>query len=257
MPESAWAQVRRPASARHAVRAAAPRATVFIGGYYNPFFSDPFYPDWYAPYGRWYPPFYGYGYYGYGSVYDLSAAMRLQVSPRQTEVFVDGYYAGTVDDFDGVFQRLRLEPGEHDLVLYLEGHRRYEQKVYLQPGRSFDIRHTMEPLAAGEAAPPRPAGGPLPSGGSQRGEPRRPGERPVELQGEFGALALRVQPADAEVLIDGERWQASAENERLVVQLAPGAHTVEIRKDGYRSYITDVTIHSRETATLNVSMTRQ
>jgi hypothetical protein len=250
------------AQGRRAVRVVRPRTTaVFIGGYYNPFFYDPFYPRWYAPYAQWYPP-----YVGYGRGYDLSASMRLQVAPRETEVFIDGYYAGTVDDFDGVFQRLHLEPGDHDLVLYLEGHRSYEQKLYLQPGRTFGIRHSMEPLGTGEAAPPRPAGGALPSSGGARQAPNqpgarpapsRPGERPADAQGEFGALALRVQPEDAEIVIDGERWEGSADGERLVVQLGPGAHTIEIRKDGYRSYITDVSIRSRETTTLNVAMTRQ
>lgn len=142
-------------------------------------------------------------------------------------------------------------------MLYLEGHRSYEQKLYLQPGRTFNVRHVMEPLAAGEAAPPRPAGGALPPSGGARPAPRRPGERPADVQGEFGALALRVQPGDADVRIDGERWEGSPDDERLVVQLAPGVHTVEIRREGYRSYITDVTIRSRETATLNVAMTRQ
>lgn len=249
LPESADAQ-------RRAVRVVRPRTTtVFIGAYYNPFFYDPFYPGWGRPYAQWYPPYYGHG-------YDLSAAMRLQVSPRETEVFIDGYYAGTVDDFDGVFQRLRLEPGDHDLVLYLDGYRSHEQKLYLQPGRTFSVRHVMEPLGTGEAAPARPSGAPLPSSGPVRPLPRRPGdsrpvERPADVQGEYGSLALRVQPADAEVLIDGERWEGSPQDERLVVQLAPGTHTVEIRKDGYRRYITEVSIRSRETATLNVAMTRQ
>ena len=30
--------------------------------------------------------------------YDDESSLRLQVTPRETEVFVDGYFAGTVDD---------------------------------------------------------------------------------------------------------------------------------------------------------------
>jgi hypothetical protein len=45
----------------------------------------------------------------------------LQVIPRETEVFVDGYFAGRVDDFDGRFQRLHIQPGEHELTLCLDG----------------------------------------------------------------------------------------------------------------------------------------
>jgi hypothetical protein len=34
---------------------------------------------------------------------------------------VDGFYAGIVDDFNGVFQSLPLTPGGHTVVLYVEG----------------------------------------------------------------------------------------------------------------------------------------
>ncbi len=63
------------------------------------------------------------GPYPYGYRFDeLTAAVRLEVKPREAEVYVDGYRAGVVDDFDGIFQRLRLRPGEHDLTIYLAGY---------------------------------------------------------------------------------------------------------------------------------------
>ena len=61
-----------------------------------------------------------YPYYGPG-FYDPSSSVRLQVTPREAEVYIDGYYAGMVDHFDGTFQRLHLEPGEHDLQLFMPG----------------------------------------------------------------------------------------------------------------------------------------
>ena len=234
-------------------------------GWYDPFYypSPYYYGGWGAPY------YYGGGFYG-GGYYDISGSMRLQVNPRQTEVFVDGYYAGNVDDFDGVFQRLRLEPGEHDLELFLAGHRSHQQKVYLQPGRTFNVRHAMEPLGPGDAEPARPSGSNRPaisprsrrSEGPPPREPRGRDDRDRDRDGgratsraEFGSLALRVQPSDATVTIDGEPWEAGGDNERLIVQLGAGVHTVQIRKDGFRTYMTDVTIRPGETATLNVAMT--
>jgi hypothetical protein len=62
-----------------------------------------------------------------------------------------------------------------------------------------------------------------------------------------------VQPADAEVLIDGERWEAPA-GERVLVQLSEGEHRVEVRKPGYRSYTSTVRVRSGETVPLNVSL---
>jgi hypothetical protein len=252
------------------------RPAVSVGLYYGP---SVYYRPWYGSRYYWYDPFYSYSYpypyysaqwppYYYGRGFDISASLRLQVSPRQAEVFVDGYYAGTVDDFDGVFQRLHLEPGEHDLEVFLPGHRSLQQRVYLQPGRTFSVRHAMEPLAAGDPEPVRPSGGsarpPNPQATSPRSVPpvrprdpdRGPGREPAAgTRAEFGSLSLRVQPGDATITIDGEAWESSGDNERFIVQLGAGVHNVEIRKDGYRTYITDVTVRPDDTTTLNVALT--
>ena len=284
------------AQRRAVPRSAAPRSrsTVIVGArFYNPsYFYRPYYYDpwYYSSFSLWYGP--GYGYYGgypyygqypyYGRYYDLSSALRLQVTPREAEVYIDGYYAGTVDNFDGVFQRLHLEPGEHELELFMPGHRSFTERVYLQPGSTFRVHHTMEPLGAGEAEPARPAASPRssqarpepygrPDRPTARG-PQRPTPRARDRAGkveadrveagradaaDFGSIALRVQPGDAAITIDGERWEGAQDQDRLVVQLGPGTHTVEIRKDGYRTYITDITVRPGETTPLNVSLTRQ
>jgi len=175
--------------------------------------------------------------------YDDESSLRLQVTPRETEVFVDGYFAGTVDDFDGRFQRLHIQPGEHELILYLDGHRKVTQQVLIQPRKSFRIRYTMVQLAAGETPEPRPAW------------PPKPPAAAVAATG-YGALAIRVQPVDAELLIDGQRWERSSDREPLVVQLAAGEHMVEVRREGYRSYTRQVEIKGGETSPINVSLSR-
>jgi hypothetical protein len=67
---------------------------------------------------------------------------------------------------------------------------------------------------------------------------------------------IRVQPPDATILIDGERWEGPAEGSRLVVQLSEGPHLIEIRKEGFRSYETRVQIRRGESVPLNVSLPR-
>src|SRR5262249_33752154 len=60
--------------------------------------------------------------YPYPVVYDSDTAdVRSMVKPRDAAIYVDGYYAGVVDDYDGIFQRLHLPPGQHEFVLYLQG----------------------------------------------------------------------------------------------------------------------------------------
>jgi hypothetical protein len=56
------------------------------------------------------------------------------------------------------------------------------------------------------------------------------------------------------VLIDGERWQGSAGDEHLLVQLRAGSHRVEVRKDAFETFASDVHIKPGETTPLNVSL---
>src|SRR5437867_9411084 len=90
----------------------------------------------------------GYPYpYPYGYRYAArDASVRFDVKPKEASVYVDGYYAGVVDDFDGAFQRLHTEPGGHEITLYLDGYRTYSEHVYLSPDTTFKFRHRMEPL---------------------------------------------------------------------------------------------------------------
>jgi hypothetical protein len=204
--------------------------------------------------------------------------MRLEVTPKEAEVFVDGYYAGVVDDFDGTFQRLRVPPGAHELTLYLDGYRAVHQTVYLQADSTFKVHYNMEKLGPGDVAEPRPLpkdpppefqGGAPNQGGTQQGPPNPPrapvGRRPPPPSvrtgqpggGEassYGTLALRVQPGNATVLIDGERWDAPQGGDRLILELAEGTHHVQVQRDGFDSYSNDVAIHRGETTPLNISL---
>lgn len=152
-------QYSRPRGNRPTVGEAVPRGTVAAPerlrvyypsrGWYYPYYPDYWY--WY-PYGYSYPWYGSFGlgffnydpcwwggpgcYYGYGYGYPYGPAvsarydtgsLRLKVKPRHAEVYVDGYYSGMVDQFDGVFQRLRLETGGHRIEIRAEG---YEPLVF-------------------------------------------------------------------------------------------------------------------------------
>ena len=65
------------------------------------------------------------------------------MDPEKTKVYVDGYYAGMVDDFDGMFQRLHIAPGRHDIALKLEGYRTHVFRVYVPVGHTLKLRHEM------------------------------------------------------------------------------------------------------------------
>jgi len=175
------------------------------------------------------------------------SAARIQVTPKEAEVYVDGRRVGTVSEFDGFTQRLEVPPGGHELVVYLDGYRTIHERLYFQPGTSYKIKGSMEKLAAGESSGPRPE--PPPSA------PRRPHPpRHVSDEPSFGTLAIRVQPPEATVLIDGERWDGPEDRRRLAVQVAEGTHRVEVRKEGYETFATSVRVRQGEVTPLNVSL---
>jgi len=276
------------AQVRGRIRGGGARVVVVGGGFYSPYYYDPFfYADpWY---GLQYPYPYPIRPYGYGyRAYEPEASVRLEVKPKEAEVYVDGYYAGVVDDFDGTFQRLRVEPGEHESELGLDGYRTVRQKVYLARDKTFRIKYQLERLAAGQAPEPKPQPIEPPEAGNQprrqpppmqpmgrgpvtrrmppqqqppadpRGPdaPRRGPDAPRGGVGNvaYGTLAIKVQPGDADVSIDGDPWRGPGGQERLTVEVAEGSHTVEIRKSGYRTYVTQVDVRRGQTTPLNVSL---
>jgi hypothetical protein len=116
------------------------------GGFYYPgywgfgaFYYDPW---WWGGYG--YPYGYaghgGYGYGGYGgyggsssSYYDDYGKLRLKVKPREAHVYVDGYFSGVVDQFDGVFQNLTLRAGGHRVEIRADGYETLSFDVMIVP----------------------------------------------------------------------------------------------------------------------------
>jgi PEGA domain len=240
------------------------------GAYYG-------YPFWYgfgwygypSLYGGWGWPYGPYPYYYPSYGYDPGASLRLEVTPKDAEVYINGYLAGTVDDFDGTFQRLRLPPGGHELTLYHDGFKTVHQSLHLSVGSTFKVKYKMEPLAPGDVTEGRPTPPPPQSDEGQAGPagpsdgrpsppapPRRPPPSPPRSTAPSGysTLAIRVQPVDAIVLIDGERWETSPGQDRLVVDVPEGPHRIEIRKEGFDTYSTEITTARGETVPINVSL---
>lgn len=223
---------------------------VFIGGY----FYDPFF----GPYPWWQRGMYPYPYF---PMYDSRAEVRVMVRPQNAAVYVDGFYAGIVDDFNGFFERLPLPPGGHEIAIFLDGYRTERHRMYLAPGSTFRLQFDMVPLAPGERSEPPVVAPPLPAPptGTFSLPHTPPGVSlappPATEPADLGTLSLRVQPANADVVIDGERWMSS-DGSRFLVTLPVGLHHVVVSKPGYQTFATDVRLADDETTTLNVSLSR-
>jgi hypothetical protein len=120
----------------------------------RPYYYDPF---WVSGAFGWSPMFYapwslmwatgGYGPYpgwGLGSTTFNTGALRLKMKPREAQVFVDGFLAGTVDQFDGVFQSLRLAPGGHKVEVRMDGFETLTLDLHIQPDRTMTITQEMK-----------------------------------------------------------------------------------------------------------------
>ena len=71
----------------------------------------------------------------------------------------------------------------------------------------------------------------------------------------FGTLAIGVQPGDAMILVDGEEWR-SPDTARLELELGAGWHHLEVRREGYDGYATDVEVRPEERTAVNISLPR-
>jgi hypothetical protein len=115
---------------------------------YGPHGRGSFYFDLYYNSYVFYPPaVVRYDNYGtYNGTYGYpTGELRLQVRPRDAQVFVDGSYAGTVDEFDGTFQSLRLEEGEYKVELVQPGYEPLDFDVRITAGEKVTYRGDLIP----------------------------------------------------------------------------------------------------------------
>jgi hypothetical protein len=233
------------------------------GGYPSYGYWGGYYPYW----GYWWP--YGaYGWYGGGGYYPWGAgaiygyvepdrgSIRVLVDPSDARVYVDGYYAGIVDDFDGLFQRLHVSPGRHEIEIKLSGYKTYRARVYVGSGATLKLDYELERGSgevfddlAGEGPEPRTSRAPYAS----EAPPTAPAPRP-ETRIEAGQLRLRVEPADASVYVDGT-FQGTG-RELAVLPLPAGPHRVEVVRPGYRTEERDVEVSPDAVTDVGIDLQR-
>lgn len=115
------------------------------GGFYGPYWSSWWW--WGSPYWGWGPTVYiydddtrGYGRSRFGVV-------KTDVSPDEAEVYLDGKYIGTADDFDGYPDFLYLQPGKYHIEFQLKGYETYATDIEIGRGETqrFNQRLKLVP----------------------------------------------------------------------------------------------------------------
>jgi hypothetical protein len=126
-----------------------------LGYIWDPFWFGPGYGG-YGGYGIGDPWGYGAGYGGGGGYADAGEEdeqdevegqgnLRIKVKPRDAKVLVDGTFAGTVDDFDGNFQKLRLDEGAHKVELQADGYEPLRFDVLIVDGQTVTYKGQLRP----------------------------------------------------------------------------------------------------------------
>ena len=71
---------------------------------------------------------------------DATGELRIAATPSRAVVFVDGQYAGHVDEFNGVGKAMLLTPGQHRLRIALPGYLPFDTMVDLRPQQKLKIQ---------------------------------------------------------------------------------------------------------------------
>jgi hypothetical protein len=69
--------------------------------------------------------------------------VQLALEPRRAQVFVDGQYAGLVDDFAGYYRHLRLPAGDHRIEVFASGYLPLIFDVTVVPDRTITYRQSL------------------------------------------------------------------------------------------------------------------
>jgi hypothetical protein len=118
-----------------------------LGYFYDPSWYDPYYYG--GLYGGGYGGYYGSGAYGGGAYQGTGSSsygrgpqgsVRLKIKPREGQVYVDGFFVGTVDDFDGTFQKLNIDAGGHRIEIKAPGHETISFEVLITPNETVTYK---------------------------------------------------------------------------------------------------------------------
>ena len=145
-------------SPRYQPRYYVPRYGYGVPAYYRPYVYRPrfsigfgVFAGYPAPYAYHYPyPIRVYGYraplapvfIGPSPIY---GGVALEMSPYDADVYVDGTYAGRVEDFDGSKQPLTLVPGTHRIEVQAPGFVPLTFDVAVQAGQVIPYRGDLQP----------------------------------------------------------------------------------------------------------------
>ena len=238
---------------------------------------------WYGWAGWWWGgPWWGWGWGWWPTttvLYDDTATpaprgawgvVKTDITPEEAEVWLDGTYVGTADDFDGYPDYLYLRPGAYKLEFRLANYQTMALDIQIADGENlrFDRKMQIEPgKSALDSFPPEgkampygrffgPGGAPVsatvrlqdeegigiddPRGRTALREERPP--RDTALRGDRGRLRFSVTPEDAAIYVDDKYVGVGDElngSPRGVIVDA-GKRAVTVTRPGFKTKTVEV-----------------
>src|SRR5277367_197351 len=83
----------------------------------------------------------------------VTGEIKLEVTPERAAVFVDGHFAGTVNQFRGVGRGMLVAPGSHHIKIDLVGYQPFETDVKLLAKQKITIKTDLAPGTVQQADP--------------------------------------------------------------------------------------------------------
>lgn len=140
---------------------------------------------------------------------EIKAASRAE---RDAGVWVDGQYVGYVHQLRGK-SRLKLLPGERELVFKLVGYEDVHRTVTLEPGERYQYQLTMV----------------------------APDELEFPDDTATAHIALSVDPADAAVFVN-DHYAGNVQRFRKGLRLKAGTYRIKIALPGYQPFESELTL---------------
>ncbi len=82
-----------------------------------------------------------------------SSEVKLDVHPDRAAVFLDDYFVGHVDEYNGMGRGMLVMPGKHKIKIALPGYKAFETSVELLPKQKFMLKTDLVEGSISDADP--------------------------------------------------------------------------------------------------------
>ena len=185
---------------------------------------------------------------------DTGGTLRVETTVEGAIVLVDGRQVGRTDS-TGQIQTSELGMGAHEVIVYKDGYAQASQQVTLDestPNRT--VRLPLSPPATAS----RPSSDSLTARSGSlttaAGSPRS--DSAATAPRENAGLVVDTGVPDATVFVNDSTRGTTDTNGLLALQVSPGTHQVEVRKEGYKPTRSTTQLDAGTQNTLAFSPTR-